>query len=302
MRVFVTGASGFIGSALTADLIAAGHQVLGLARSDAAAATITGAGATAVPGDIDDLDVLCANAKSADAVAHLAFNHDFLDFAAAARSESNAISAIGGVLEGTGKPLVFASGLIGLPSGRLVTERDTSSSVSYGNPRAVTARFAMSLASRGVRVCAVRLAPTVHDQTKKGFVGSLVDTARATGVSGYLGDGSNHWPSLHRLDAASLFHLALEKAPAGSILHGAGDEGIQLRSIAEIIGRHLDVPVASIPDAAAAEHFGWLANVLGLDVRASSTITQELLGWKPTHPGLIDDLENGHFFDPTPTL
>lgn len=296
MKVFVTGASGFIGSAVVAELLAAGNEVVGLARSDASAAAIQAAGAMSLPGTIEDLDVLREGAEASDGVIHLAFNHDFARFAESARSELLAIQAFGDALEDSGKPLVIASGLLGLSPGRVATEREPFPPAPLGGPRAENARAALALADRGVRSSLVRLAPAVHDQTKRGFVGRLVDIARESGVSGFVGDGSARWPAVHRLDAAHLFCLALEHATPGSVLHAAGDEGIGIRRIAEVIGRHLDVPVAPISPADADAHFGFLAPLLAIDSPASSALTQELLGWRPVHPGLIEDLDRGEWF------
>jgi nucleoside-diphosphate-sugar epimerase len=297
MRVFVTGASGFIGSAVIAELIAAGHQVAGLARSDVSAATIASAGADVRRGAIEDLDALRAAAAEADGVIHLAFNHDFSQFANSAQTELHAIEAFGAVLAGTGAPLVIASGVLGLSPGRVATEHDP-----YGeSPRAAGANAALALAGRGVRSSVVRLAPSVHDEYKRGFVGRLVDLAREKGVSGFVADGSNHWPAVHRLDAAHLFRVALEAAPAGSILHAVGDEAVRLRDIADVIGRHLDVPVVSISPDDAGPHFGFLAPLLAIDSSASSALTRDLLGWRPTHPGLMNDLEHGHWFEDSAT-
>ncbi|NUL05717.1 SDR family oxidoreductase [Streptomyces lunaelactis] len=289
MRVFVTGASGFIGSALVPDLIAAGHQVVGLARSDASAAALTAVGAEVRRGTVEDLDSLRAGAAESEGVIHLAFNHDFTQHEAAARAELRAIETFGDALEGSDRPLVIATG------GPVGTEQDAPP--ASASPRNAGALAALALAERGVRSSIVRLAPTVHDQSKRGLVGQLVDIAREKGVSGYLGDGFNRWPSVHRLDAARLFRLAVEKAPAGSVLHGVGEEGVAIRAVAEVIGRHLNVPVTAVAAEDAGAHFGFLSRLIGLDMQASNALTRELLGWQPTHPGLIDDLDNGHHFD-----
>lgn len=296
MRVFVTGASGFIGTAVVSELIAAGHEVVGLARSDAAAAVIEAAGAQAQRGAIEDLDGLRAAAALSDGVIHLAFNHDFSQFADSAQAELRAIATFGDALEDSGRPLVIASGVLGLAPGRVAMEGDPLPPAT-SSPRAAGAAAALALAERGVRSSIVRLAPSVHDETKRGFVGRLVDIAWETGVSGYLADGSNHWPAVHRLDAANLFRLALEQAPAGSVLHGVGDQGVPILDIAATIGRHLGVPVVSVPAEHAGERFGFLAPLLAIDSQASSALTRELLGWQPTHPGLLDDLDHGHWFD-----
>ena len=284
MRVFVTGASGFIGSALVPDLIAAGHQVVGLARSDASAAVLTATGAEVRRGTVEDLDVLRAGAADSDGVIHLAFDHDLSQHEAAARAELRAIETFGDALEGSDRPLVIASG------GPMGTEQDTRPA-SSPSPRTASARAALSFAQRGVRSSIVRLSPTVHDRSRCDMVGQLVDIAREKGVSGYLGDGSNRWPSVHRLDAAHLFRLAVEKAPAGSVLHAVAEEGVTIRAIAEVIGRHLNVPIVPVAAEDAGAHFGFLARFLGLDMPASNTLTRELLGWQPTGPGLIADLD-----------
>ncbi|MEU6670386.1 SDR family oxidoreductase [Streptomyces sp. NPDC046727] len=300
MRIFVTGASGWIGSALVPDLIEAGHQVVGLARSDASAAALTSAGADVVRGTVDDLDVLRAAADASDGVIHLAFKHDLAfsgGFQEAAEADRRAVDAFGDVLAGTDRPFVLASGLAGFAPGQLATERDMP--VTEGSPvviRAATAAAVLAFASRGVRSSVVRLSPTCHGDGDKGFMATLVAIARAKGVSGYIGDGANRWPAVHRLDAARLFRLAAEKAPAGSVLHGVAEEGVTIRDIAEVIGRHLDVPVTSVAPEAAAEHFTWLSGFLGLDVAASSTLTRELLDWEPVQPGLLADLDKGHYF------
>ncbi|WP_030176961.1 SDR family oxidoreductase [Streptomyces sp. NRRL S-813] len=305
MRIFVTGASGWIGSALVPELIDAGHQVTGLARSEASAAALTAAGAEVVRGTIDDLDVLGDAAAASDGVVHLAFKHDIAfggDFAGAADADRRAVDTLGDALAGTDRPFVLASGLAGLKPGQVATERDTAT--ADGSPvsiRATTAAAVIALASRGVRSSVVRLSPTCHGEGDNGFMSTLVAVARAKGVSGYVGDGANRWPAVHRLDAARLFRLAVEKAPAGSVLHGAAEEGVALRDVAEVIGRQLGVPVTSVAPEAAGEHFAWLGGFLGVDCPASSTLTRELLDWRPTHPGLLDDLDKGHYFHTTAT-
>ncbi|GAA2746030.1 SDR family oxidoreductase [Kitasatospora cinereorecta] len=288
MRVLVTGATGFIGSSVTAELIGAGHQVLGLARSDASAVALAAAGAEVVRGTIEDLDILRTTAAECDGVVHLAFHHDLSQHEAAARAELAAIETFGDVLAGTDRPLVVASG------GPVGTEQDTLP--ASGSPRIAGARAALALAERGVRSSIVRLAPTVHDADTCGMVQQLIGTARQRGFSGYLGDGANRWPSVHRLDAARLFRLALEHAPAGTVLHGVGEEGVPLREIAEAIGRHLDVPVKAVTAEDAAAHFGFLARILGNDMPASNALTRELLDWQPVHPGLLQDLDQGRYF------
>ncbi|MEV5943947.1 SDR family oxidoreductase [Streptomyces sp. NPDC051994] len=305
MRIFVTGASGWLGSAVVPALFDAGHQVVGLARSDASAHALKAAGAEVVRGTVDDLTVLRDAAAVLDGVIHLAFKHDIAfsgDYQGAAEADRRAVDTFGDVLAGTNRPFVLASGMIGLAPGRVATERDTPT--IDGSPfsmRAATAQAAVALASRGVRSSVVRLSPTCHGDGDNGFIPMLVATARAKGVSGYLGDGSNRWPAVHRLDAARLFRLAVEKAPAGSVLHGVAEEGVTIRDVAEVIGRHLDVPVASVAPEAAAEHFTWLSGVVGLDSPASSALTRELLDWQPTLPGLLEDLDQGHYFHTSAT-
>jgi nucleoside-diphosphate-sugar epimerase len=310
MRVFVTGASGWIGSAVVPELIGAGHQVTGLARSDASAAALTAAGAQVHRGTLDDPGSLRSAAAASDGVIHLAFKHDLAfsgDFQGAADADRRAVETFGEALVGSDRPFVIASGTLGLAPGRVGTERDghgpDSAAAGLGggpNTRMATAQMTLSFASRGVRSSVVRLPPTVHGEGDHGFVAALIDIARDKGVSGYIGDGSNRWPAVHRLDTAHLFRLALEDAPAGSTLHAVADEGVPIRDIAEVIGRHLDVPVVSISPQDAAGHFSWLGAFIGADAPASSTLTRELLGWHPTQPGLIDDLDKGHYF-PNPS-
>lgn len=301
MRIFVTGASGWIGSALVPELLAAGHQVLGLARSDQSAAALTEAGAEPVRGSVDDLDVLRDTAAASDGVVHLAFKHDIAfsgDFQGAAEADRRAVDVFGEALAGSDRPFVIASGLLGLSPGRTATERDMPA-LTEGAPaaaRGLTAQAVLALAQRGVRSSVVRLAPTCHGDGDNGFMAAVVGIARAKGVSGYLGDGSNRWTAVHRLDAARLFRLAVEQAPAGAVLHGAGEEGVAIRDVAEMIGKHLDVPVAPVAPEDAASHFTWLSGFLGLDAPASHTLTSELVGWQPTGPGLLEDLDAGHYF------
>jgi nucleoside-diphosphate-sugar epimerase len=292
MRVFVTGASGWIGSAVVPELISAGHQVLGLARSDSSAAAITAAGAEVLRGDLGDLDTLRAGAASSDGVIHLAFIHDFTRFEDSVSADARAIETMGAALEGSGKPLVIASGTPALP-GRVATERDESAPGRPAAGRAANARATVGMAARGVRSSVVGLPRTVHGEgDHHGFIARLIGIARDKGVSGYTGDGSSRWPAVHVLDAAPLFRLAVERAPAGSVLHAVADEGVPVRDIAEVIGRHLNLPAASVP----AEDFGFLGMVLAVDQPASSALTRELLGWQPVQPGLIEDLDKGHYF------
>ncbi|MBO3749558.1 SDR family oxidoreductase [Streptosporangiaceae bacterium NEAU-GS5] len=308
MRIFVTGASGWIGSAVVPELIGAGHEVTGLARSDASAAALATAGAHVQRGTIDDLDVLREAAAASDGVIHLAFKHDIAfsgDFQGAAGADRRAVETIGDALAGSDRPFLIASGTLGLAPGRVATESDgrderdpeTAGHMSEGpRIRRETARLTLGLASRQVRSSVVRLPPTVHGDGDNGFMATLVGVARATGVSGYVGDGSNRWPAVHVLDAAHLFRLALESAPAGSALHAIADEGVPIRAIAEVIGHHLGLPVASVAPDDAGGHFGWLAPFIAIDSPATSTLTRGLLKWQPTHPSLVDDLEKGHYF------
>jgi nucleoside-diphosphate-sugar epimerase len=295
MRVFVTGASGFIGSAVVPELIQAGHRVLGLARSDASAKALAAAGADVHRGDLKDVESLRVGAAETEGVIHLAFIHDFNDFEASVRTDMRAIETMGAVLEGSGRPLVIASGIVGMAPGRLATEDIPFEAKTH--PRTANAVAALALAQRGVTVSFIRLSPTVHGKGDHGFIGTLVQIARDKGVSGYIGDGSNRWPAVHRFDAASLFRLALEKAPPGAMLHGVADAGIPTRQIAEVVGRKLGLPVASIAPEAAGAHFGWLGRFFALDQLASSALTQQRLGWTPTHPGLLEDLEQGNYTD-----
>jgi nucleoside-diphosphate-sugar epimerase len=299
MRVFVTGATGFIGSVVVKELIEAGHHVVGLARSDKAAAALTAAGADVHRGSLDDLDSLHDGAIAADGVIHLAYINDFADAAEYANTgavDLRAVETIGAALEGSDKPFVVTSGTMVLTPGRLGTEEDAPDPNSPGFARVASENAAIALAERGVRSSIVRLAPSVHGPGERGFVPMMIGIARDKGVSAYIGDGSNCWPAVHRFDAAHLFRLALESAPAGSRLHGVGDEGVPFRDIAHVIGRHLNLPVVSISREEADAHFGWLAFVASVDNPTSSALTQKRVGWQPVHPGLIADLEQGHYF------
>ncbi|HEY2223116.1 SDR family oxidoreductase [Actinomycetospora sp.] len=300
MRVFVTGASGWIGSAVVPELLDAGHQVTGLARSDASASALEAAGVTVVRGDLEDTDLLRDTAAASDAVIHLAFRHDIAftgQFAEAVASDRAAIAALGEGLP-SGGALTIASGVLGLAiGGRPALESDRPAPESLAGGRQASADDALALAERGIRSSVVRLSPTVHGEGDGGFVPTLIHVAREKGVAGYPGDGSARWTAVARSDAARLFRLAVEVAPAGSILHGVADEGIPVRAIAEAIGRHLDVPVRSVPEEDAGEHFGFLGMFLGFDSPASNTITREVTGWEPTGPSLIEDLDKGHYFD-----
>jgi nucleoside-diphosphate-sugar epimerase len=304
MRVFVTGASGWIGSAVVPELISSGHQVVGLARSDASADALAAAGAEVLRGSLDDVDALRAGAAESDGVIHLAFKHEIAfsgDFQGAADADRRAIEAFGEALAGSDRPLLIASGTLGLTPGAVASERDGHQPAPAGTPggpatRLANAEMTLAFASEGVRSSVVRLPPTVHGDGDNGFMALLVAIARDKRVAGYIGDGSNRWPATHRLDVAPLFRLGLERAPAGSTLHAVAEQGVPIRDVAEVIARHLDVPSASISSEEAGEHFGFLAGFVGSDSPASSTLTRELLGWQPTHPGLLADLEEGHYF------
>ncbi len=304
MRIFVTGASGWIGSAVVPELLGAGHEVVGLARSEASAQRLEAAGALVYRGDLDDADDLAKAAADSEGVIHLAFQHEVAfggDFAAAGAADRRAVEAMGAALADSDRPLVLASGMLGLTPGRVATEDDglVPDAAVRGNPagiRAATALLALSLRGIGVRSSVLRLPPTVHGDGDNGFMATLVGIARERGVAGYVGDGSNRWPAVHRSDAASLFRLAVEAAPAGSVLHAAADEGVAFRDIADAMGRHLGVPAASVAPADAAEHFAHLGHFVGLDSPASAAVTRELLAWEPTGPTLLKDLEQDHYY------
>ncbi len=291
MRVFVTGATGGIGSVLVPELMAAGHEVLGLARSDASAQALTTAGAAVLRGDLDDPESLRAGAVQSDGVIHLAFGADFDQFDKSVARESRAVEIFGVALEGTGKPLVIASGTPALP-GRTSTEQDPFPVDGPVGGRGRNAQTVVDLAKRGVRSAVVRLPRSVHAAGGRcGFASVLVDTARRTGISGYVGEGTQRWPAVHRLDAARLFRLVIEEAIPGTVAHAVADEGDAMRSIAEVIGRQLNMPT----EAVSAETFGFLGNIFGVDQPASSASTREMFGWQPTHPSLLEDLEAGNY-------
>jgi nucleoside-diphosphate-sugar epimerase len=310
MRVFITGASGWIGRGVVPELTAAGHAVVGLARSDASAQALQAAGVEVRAGSLDDLDTLRDAAASCDGVIHLAFMHDLAfsgDFLGAAEADRRAIEHFGEALAGSEKPFVIASGLLGLTPGRVATERDGLATetadgeapMSGPERRRANAHLTLALADRGVRSSIVRLPPTCHGDGDNGFMAAAIGFAREKGAAAYVGDGSNRWPAVHRDDAARVFRLALESAPAGSALHAIGDEGVPLREVAEVFASHLDVPAVSVAPEQAGEYVGWLGGFWGLDSPASAQITRELLGWQPTHPGLIEDLDAGHYFQET---
>jgi len=296
MRVFVTGASGWVGSSVVDELLQAGHHVTGLARSDASAATLVERGVAVQRGDLDDPTTLRAAADAADAVVHLAFKHDFSDYAGAGRTERAVVETFGDVLAGTDKPFLLASGLAGAGLGRPLTERDPSPHVGPDAVRGGSEALAMSFADRGIRPVALRFAPTVHGDGDHGFVAQLVRVARERGVAGYVGDGSTRWAAVHRLDNARMVRLALEQAGAATVVHGAAEEGVPSRAIAEAVGRGLGLPVEPVAPEDALTHFGWIGRFFALDVAASSAVTREQLGWEPTHPTLIEDLDAGYYF------
>jgi len=296
MRVFVTGATGFVGSAVVQEFINAGHQVLGLARSDSAAASLAAAGAGVHRGSLDDLESLHSGAAEADAVVHTAFVHDFANFAAAAATDARAIDVLGETLAGSSRPLVVTSGTAIVSPGRLATETDEPDAALTATWPRKSEESALAMIDR---VCAsvVRLPPSVHGEHDRGFVPRLIGIAREKGVSAYVGDGFNRWPAVHRLDAARLFRLAVEKRASGACYHGVGDEGVPFREIAGVIGRHLNVPVVSKSNDEASDHFGFLGLFAAMDVPASSALTQQRLGWSANQPGLLADLDRGHYFE-----
>jgi nucleoside-diphosphate-sugar epimerase len=304
MRIFVTGASGWIGSAVVPELLSAGHDVVGLSRSAASAQRLEAAGAIVQQGDVDDPDGLAKAAADSDGVIHLAFQHEVAwsgNFAAAAAADRRAVEAMGAALADSGRPLVLASGMLGLTAGRVATEDDglVPTAEVRANPagrRLATALLTLSLAGTGVRSSVLRFPPTVHGDGDHGFVATLVGIARQRGVAGYVGDGTNRWPAVHRCDAAHLARLAVEAAPAGSVLHAVADEGVPFREIAQAMGRHLGIPTVSVAPADAGEHFAHLGHFVALDSPATAAATRELLGWELTGPSLLEDLEQDHYY------
>jgi nucleoside-diphosphate-sugar epimerase len=296
MKYFVTGASGWIGSAVTAELIARGHQVVGLARTDDSAAKIQAAGAEVFRGSIDDPGGLRAPAEASDGVIHLAFNHDFSAHETAIETDRAVMATILDTLSGSGRPFVFASGVLGRAGAGIVATEDVPlDPATVASPRALNEVFALASAQRGVRPVAVAFAPTVHGEGDHGFLSSYVAMDRAAGVSGYVGDGSNTWPAVNRADAATLVALAVEKAPAGSVLHAVAEQGVRHLDVAAAIGRGTGLPVRAFEPGEVTASFQWLERFLGVSSLASSEITQQLMGWTPTHPTLIEDLDAGYY-------
>jgi nucleoside-diphosphate-sugar epimerase len=304
MRIFVTGASGWIGSAVVSELLEGGHEVVGLARSEESEQRLEAAGAIVQRGDLDDPDGLAKAAADSDGVIHLAFQHEVAfggNFAAAGAADRRAVEAMGAALAGSDRPLVLASGMLGMTTGRVATEDDglvpgAEVRASPAGIRSATALLALSLRGIGVRSSVLRFPPTVHGDGDNGFMATLVGTARQRGVAGYVGEGTNRWPAVHRSDAARLARLAVEAAPAGSVLHAVGDEGVPFRDIAQAMGRQLGLPTASVPPADAGEHFGMLGHFVALDSPATAAATRELLAWEPTGPTLLDDLGEDFYY------
>jgi nucleoside-diphosphate-sugar epimerase len=292
MRIFVTGATGWIGSAVVPELINYGHEVVGLARSTESENKLKKIGAGVFKGNIENLESLRTAASNSDGVIHLAFLHDFSRMKEAIKIDANAIQAMGSVLEGSGKPFLIASGTPFIPN-KTATEEDKPATTGPMAARGATEQIMLELANKAVRTAIIRLPRSVHGDGDHGFMARLIDIARQKGVSGYVGDGSNRWPAVHVLDAANLIRLAIEKAPAGSVLHAVGDEGVPTLDFVTIIGNHLQIPTKSVTP----EDLGLLGIIQSSDMPASSKITQQLMGWEPIQSGLIDDLDNGHYFD-----
>lgn len=296
MRVFVTGATGFVGSAIVQELIGAGHQVLGMARSEEGARSLAATGAQVHRGDLTDLESLRSGAAMSDGVIHTAFNHDFSKFKESCEADRRIIEALGAGLAGSDRPLVITSAIGILAPGRLGLEETLANSSTTANPRVATEEAAGAVAARGVHVSVVRLPASVHDNGDHGFVPMVISAAREKGISAYAGEGLNRWPAVHRPDAARLYRLVLEKGAAGARYHAVAEEGITFREIAAVIGRRLNVPVEAKSPEEIAAHFGWLAHFVALDIPASSQRTREQLGWEPTGPGLIADVDHERYF------
>jgi nucleoside-diphosphate-sugar epimerase len=293
MRVFVTGASGFVGSAVTQELLSHGHEVLGLARSDASAKIVAELGGKVHRGSLEDLDSLKRGAAETDGTIHCGFVHDFSRYAEVCAIDLRAIEEMAGVLAKSGKPFINTSGVAGLTPGKLATENDVAPANAF--PRVPAEHYTIALAERGIRAMVVRLPPSVHDANDHGFIPMLIGIAKQKGVSAYVGEGKNRWAGGHRLDAAALYRLALEKGTPGARYHGVGDEGVATRELAEAIGRGLGLPVVSKTPEEATQHFGFMGQFFGMDMSASSALTQRALGWKPTHLGLVADIEKNYF-------
>ena len=298
MHIFVTGGSGQTGPAIVTELVTNGHTVTGLARSEKSMNRLAELGAQTLHGSLDDLEVLAEGAGAADGVIHMAFGGDFSDPESMTRRDCAAIEAMGGALTGSGKPLVITSGTLVMPAGKVATEQDAPDPQSLGTLRIPGEQACLGFANKGVRSIVLRLAPTVHGPGDYGFIPFLISTARRTGISAYVADGANRWPALHRRDAATLYQLAVEKAPAGSCLHGTGESGITFQTIAQIVGRRLKIPTVSIPVDGAVEHFQnpFFAKAFAVDSPVSSAYTRALLGWSPVFPTLLEDLETGDYF------
>ncbi len=295
MKVLITGASGWIGSAVTAEVLAAGHEVVGLARSEQSAAAIAAAGAVPLLGSLDDLGILRSAAEGADAVIHLGYKHDYANMAASGLTERSVVETMLTALEGSDRAFLLACGLAGLASGRVATELDVNPAEGAESMRGGAERLALSYADRGVRSVALRFAPTVHGEGDHGFIASISAAAAANGVAAYAGDGSNRWPAVNRADAAALVALALEKAPAGSVVHAADEEGITTRDIAEAISAARGVPTASVTAEELTAQLGFIGRIYGADIPASSQLTRQRLGWSPTHQGLLADIAAGYY-------
>ncbi len=300
MHIFVTGGSGQTGPAIVSELIANGHTVTGLARSEKSVNRLAELGAQTLHGSLDDLEVLANGARAADGVIHMAFGGDFSDPASMTRRDCAAIEAMGEALTGSGKPLVITSGTLVMTTGKIATEQDAPDPQSLGALRIPGEQACLGFAGKGVRAIVLRLAPTVHGPGDYGFIPFLISTARRTGISAYIADGANRWPAVHRQDAATLYRLAVEKAPAGSTLHGTGESGITFQTIAHLIARMLNIPTVSVPANRAVEHFrnAFFAKAFAVDSPVSSAYTRELLGWNPVYPTLLEDLEIGDYFSP----